>query len=136
MKYILLTIIAIAVARCTPQVQVYSDHDPDYQVADFRTFDWDQKENIEANQNPLYYNELNDKRIKAAVCNELTNRGYARSEQNPDIIIHYHIIVNDQSIVTTKPYGYVRSVLDANANRRVCVSRRHADNRFYGPKEQ
>jgi hypothetical protein len=106
MKCILLVTIAALLASCSPQIRVYSDHDPDYQVRKFRTFDWGQKDNIEANMNPLHYNELNDKRIKAALLQELTSRGYSRGELNPDLIIHYHIIVDDQSIVTTEPYGY------------------------------
>ncbi|MFZ6014339.1 MAG: DUF4136 domain-containing protein [Bacteroidota bacterium] len=96
----------LLVAGCSPQIRVYSDHDPEYQVKDFKTFDWGQKIDVEKNQNPLLYNELNDKRIKAAVSEQLTSRGYTRSELNPDLVIHYHIIVDDQSIVTTEPYGY------------------------------
>lgn len=103
LKYITILLIAVA---CSPNVRVYSDHDPDYHVENFNTFDWAQKTNIEANKNPLHYNELNDKRIKSAILHELTSRGYTRSETNPDLVIHYHIIVDDQSVVTTEPLGY------------------------------
>lgn len=106
MKYIILVAVTIMAVSCSPQIRVYSDHDPEYHVKNFKTFDWGQKANIEANKNPLHYNELNDKRIKAALLRELTSHGYARVEFNPDLIIHYHIIVDDQSIVTTQPYGY------------------------------
>lgn len=96
----------ILFGACSPQISVYTDHDPDYNIKSLRTFEWAQKTNIEATKNPLHYNELNDKRIKTSVENQLTRRGYSYSEEKPDFIIHYHIIVDDQSIVTTEPYGY------------------------------
>lgn len=103
MKCIVFFTAALLTAACSPQIRVYSDHDPDYQVSNFKTFDWEQKTDIEANRNPLQYNELNDKRIKSAVLRELTSRDYIFSEESPDRIIHYHIVIDDQSIVA-EPY--------------------------------
>ncbi len=106
MKYLTSIFFILALAACSPEIRVYSDHDPDYHVRDFSTFDWGQKSSIEANQNPLHYNELNDKRIKSAILKELSSRGYSRTEADPDLVIHYHIIIDDQSVVTTEPFGY------------------------------
>ncbi|HEU5146937.1 MAG TPA: DUF4136 domain-containing protein [Chryseosolibacter sp.] len=106
MKCIMFITAAFLAAACSPQIQVYSDQDPEYAIGNFKTFDWGQKIDIEANRNPLHYNELNDKRIKSAVAEELSSRGYVLSEATPDLIIHYHIVIDDQSIVTTEPYGY------------------------------
>lgn len=97
----------LMIAACGPGIRVYSDHDPDFHVRNLRTFDWGQKANIETGNNPFYYNELNDKRIKSAVLRALTVRGYEYSEVSPDLIVHYHIIVENQSIVSTEPYGYI-----------------------------
>jgi hypothetical protein len=91
---------------CSPQIRVFSDTDPDYDLWTYRTFDWGQKVNIEAGKNPLHYNELNDKRIKAAVENQMLVRGYRSTSESPDLILHYHIIVDDQSVIATEPYGY------------------------------
>lgn len=106
MKCIMFITVALLMAVCSPQIQVYSDHDPEYEIGNFNTFYWGNKTDIEANKNPLHYNELNDKRIKSAVGYELSSRGYVLSEVTPDIIIHYHIVIDDQSILTTEPYGY------------------------------
>lgn len=106
MKYIISILSILALAACSPEIRVYSDHDPDYNVRNFSTVDWGQQSGIEANRNPLHYNELNDKRIKSAILKELSSRGYSRTEEDPDLVIHYHIIIDDQSVVTTEPYGY------------------------------
>jgi hypothetical protein len=96
----------LLLAACSPQIQVHSDLDPDYDLWTFKTFDWGQKVNIEKGKNPLHYNELNDKRIKSAVQDQLTQRGYRLTEVSPDLVLYYHIIVTDKSLVSTEPYGY------------------------------
>ena len=101
----IIIILAILTA-CSPQIRIYSDHDPQYDLSAYKTFDWGQKANIEQGNNPLYYNELTDKRIKDAVLNELSIRGYRVNSENPDMIFHYHIVIDDQSVVATDPFGY------------------------------
>lgn len=106
MLFTLTTGILAIVTGCSPQIRVYSDTDPDYNLQAYKTFDWGQKVNIESGKNPLHYNELNDKRIKSAVLEQLQMQGYTLASTDPDLIVHYHIIVDDQSVVTTEPFGY------------------------------
>jgi hypothetical protein len=106
MKHVLLLSILAMLTGCGPQIRVFSDFDPDYDLSAYKTFDWGQKVKIEEGRNPLYYNELNDKRIKAVVLEQMTARGYHLTSDNPDLIFHYHIIIDDQSVVATEPYGY------------------------------
>ena len=105
MKKILVAGLLI-LAGCSPQIRVYTDTDPDYDLWTYRTFEWSEKTNIEANKNPLHYNELNDKRIKSAVSKELQDRGYQLMSEKPDLMLHYHIVVDDQMVVETEPFGY------------------------------
>lgn len=106
MKPLFTLTILVAIAACSPQITVYSDADPDFNVNQYKTFDWGQKGNIEDGKNPLHYNELNDKRIKSAVAAQLDMRGYQHTTVKPELILHYHIIIDDQSVVITEPYGY------------------------------
>lgn len=101
-----ISVIAIILTGCSPQIRVYSDYDPDYDLWAYSTFDWGQKVNIEEGRNPLHYNELNDKRIKLAVQEQMAAHGYQLTCDTPELIMHYHIIVDDQSVVTTEPLGY------------------------------
>lgn len=106
MNKITILALLLIIGGCSPQIRVYSDYDPQYNLGKYATFNWQQKTNIESGNNPLYYNELNDKRIKAAVQEELTSKGYVLTEEKSDLVLHYHIIIDDQSIVTTDPHGY------------------------------
>lgn len=109
MKQISFWFIALLLASCSPEIQVQTDFDPDYDLWTYKTFDWGQKNNIEEGKNPFHYNELNDKRIKSAVQSQLASRGYRLTEVNPDLILHYHIIVKDKSVLATEPHGYTYS---------------------------
>jgi hypothetical protein len=106
MKQVSFWFVALLLVACSPEIQVQTDFDPDYDLWTYKTFDWGQKVNIEEGMNPFRYNELNDKRIKSAVQNQLTGRGYQLAEANPDLVLHYHIIVKDKSVLATEPYGY------------------------------
>lgn len=105
MRYLFIVSILLATG-CSQQITVHTDYDPDYDLATYKTFDWGQKVNIEEGRNPLHYNELNDKRIKSAVQKQLSKQGYELAAENPDLILHYHIIVKDQSVLITEPFGY------------------------------
>jgi hypothetical protein len=106
MKYLASLLPSLLLLACSPTIATYTDHDPAYEVSGFTTFDWSDKTDVEAGKNPLFYNELNDKRIKDAVEKELTRRGYIRSENHPDRLLHYHIVVDDESVLAPEPYGY------------------------------
>lgn len=105
MNKIIFIFFLLLLARCSPQITVYSDYDPDYDVRQYQTFAWAPTADIEKGQNPIYYNELNDKRIRSAVNTEMTARGYRLTETQPQVLIHYHIIVDDKTVITTDPYG-------------------------------
>lgn len=106
MKRLLIISVLAVLAGCSPQIRVYSDYDPDFDLWMYKTFDWGQKIKIEEGKNPLHYNELTDKRIKSAILEQMTGRGYRLTNSNPDLILHYHIIVDDKSIISTAPNGY------------------------------
>lgn len=108
MKRIIVAALMV-MAACSPEIRVFSDHDPEYDLGKYITFSFIKNENIESENNPLYYNELNDKRIKSAVKDQLINKGYDYTEEPSELIVHYHIIVDDQTLVTTDPHAYLYS---------------------------
>ena len=106
-SYLNVYLISIAwlLIGCGPSLQVYTDYDRSANMDTYQTFGWIPSTDIETRNNPIYYNELNDKRIKNAVATQLESRHYHYSEK-PEMLIHYHIIIDDKTIVRTDPYGY------------------------------
>jgi hypothetical protein len=100
-----LLIITWLLLGCGATSQVFTDYDRTANLNEYQTFGWQPPTHIEAQNNPLYYNELNDKRIKTAVAKQLESRDYQFSD-DPEMIIHYHIILEDKTVMRTDPYGY------------------------------
>ncbi len=100
-----LLVIAWLFVSCGTTSQVFTDYDRTANLNEYQTFGWQPTTNIEARNNPLYYNELNDKRIKTAIAKQLESRDYQFSE-DAEMVIHYHIILEDKTVMRTDPYGY------------------------------
>lgn len=100
-----LIIVLLLLASCGTYVRSFSDFDPDYNILEYKSFDWAKTSNIEGGNNPIYYNELNDKRIKSAVMEQMSSRGFLLLEDKPDLIVHYHIVLENQSAISTEPFN-------------------------------
>ncbi|HZY82570.1 MAG TPA: DUF4136 domain-containing protein [Cyclobacteriaceae bacterium] len=105
MKYTILVLIALF-ASCSNNIIVHTDFDRSVEIHRLTNYSWLGNKNIELRNNPLYINELTDKRIKDAVGRELAEKGYVFSEQAAQVIVHYHIVIEDKAAVRTEPYGY------------------------------
>lgn len=91
---------------CSPALRVYSDYDRDFDVRKYQSYQWAEKTNIEGHNNPLFYNELNDKRIKKTTDVQFNLKGLVITQAGPEVILHYHIIVDNKSSLIPEPYGY------------------------------
>lgn len=105
MKNRIAILVVAGLMACSDQITVRTDYDRSVKIADFNTFAWLDKEGIEERNNPLYYNELNDKRIREAVVNELTGKGYTQEPAAPKLKVHYHIVIEDKTQVRSDTYS-------------------------------
>ncbi|GHN02689.1 hypothetical protein WSM22_41780 [Cytophagales bacterium WSM2-2] len=96
-------VFAMLVVSCSSDIRVFTDHDKDYDIRTYTYYRWSEIKNIESNRNPIYYNELNDKRIKSAVNKELRKKGYLESAQQAELVLHYHIVVDDMVAYRENP---------------------------------
>jgi hypothetical protein len=103
MKKILLVLVCVS---CSNEIIVHTDFDRSVEIHRNSTYTWLDNKNIESRNNPFYYNELNDKRVKAAVDRELLSKGYLLSEKPAQLIVHYHIVIENRTSIQTDPYGY------------------------------
>lgn len=99
-KYLLLAAICIS---CDPDMYIFIDRDKNFDVTKYESYSWSELKNIENNRNPIYYNELNDKRIKLAVNEALTRKGYKEMSSEPCFVLHYHIVIGDVTAYHADP---------------------------------
>lgn len=98
--------LGLILSSCGPSMSIYSDYDRDADFKGYQNYRWELLNNMEAERNPLYYNELMDKRIKEAVDLQLKIRNYRLVNDRADLVMHYHIVMEDQMQVSSDPYGY------------------------------
>jgi hypothetical protein len=102
-KKILIVLICVS---CAPEIVVHTDFDRSIEIHRNTSYAWLNKTGIESRNNPAYMNELTDKRVKTAVDRELSVKGYTRSGDAAQLIVHYHIMIENRTTVATDPYGY------------------------------
>lgn len=91
---------------CSEQLRVRSDYDKDVNLKLYKTYAWLPVKEIESKTNPLVYNELTDKRIKRAVDTQLKAKSILYTTDSPDLRVHYHIVIDNKSMVRPSIYGY------------------------------
>lgn len=100
-------LLVLAFASCSSGIIVRTDFDKAIEIHRRTRYSWLDKKEIESRNSPLIYNELNDKRIKAAVDAGIAVKGYILDASKPEFLIHYHITIEDKAQrVETEPYGY------------------------------
>lgn len=106
MNRVTLIFLVALVTSCSNQIIVRTDFDRSVSIPRLTNYNWLSQQEIENRNNPLYYNELNDKRIKDEVNKQIALKGYVLSETQPEMLIHYHITVEERSVVRPEEYGY------------------------------
>ncbi len=106
MRSLSFLILLTGLISCGPAVSYYYDFDRSQDLTRYRSFDWKMDLASESKVNPLYYNELSDKRIRTAVNDALLKKGYVNRQNDPDLFIHYHITIEDKTVAALDPSGH------------------------------
>lgn len=93
---------------CTQEIVTNYSEDPDVNFGQFETFGWDEPLNmaVDESYNPLVNNDIVNKRIKKVIRDEMEGRGYLFEENDPDLLINFHTMVESKSEVTSYPNNY------------------------------
>jgi len=102
-----LALLGVMLMGCSPEIRVYHEVDKSNPVNQYKTFQWAKADSLFWEMNPLYFNELNDGRIKQAVHDLLIAKGYLPGRDTADLTLRYDIRVEEQSILLPDPYGYM-----------------------------
>jgi hypothetical protein len=102
------TVIGIIFTGCAITTgSIVTDYDRDARFNTYQTFYWSddfQMENGKVND-PLFYNTLIKKRLKKAITDEMTGRGYQLNAKDPDLLINTHVLV-EQTSTSQNNLGY------------------------------
>lgn len=105
-NFISFILTTLMLSACSSSMEVFSDYDKGLDITKYHSFKWGVPKDIEASRtNPLYYNELNDKRIREAVNREMAVRNFNAANNTAELDIHYHIVVEDKLASYTETSG-------------------------------
>jgi hypothetical protein len=100
-------ILMVTLIGCSPEIRVYHEVDKSNPVNQYETFQWAMADSLLWKMNPLYFNALNDGRIKQAVHDLLIAKGYVPVRDAADLTLRYDIHVEELSVLLPDPYGYM-----------------------------
>ncbi len=80
---------------CYNGIAIQTDADKSVKLRDFSTYSL-QSNMLEKPDDPLYENELNNRRIREAIQKFMTNRNYQMVDADPDITIQYSFRVENK----------------------------------------
>lgn len=97
----------------TTTSSIVTDYDREADFNQYRTFFWSDEFQIqngsEENKEPLFYNTLVKKRLKQAIKSEMEGRGYVLSNEDPDLLVNAHVVVQERNTnqsYSAYPYHY------------------------------
>lgn len=98
----------VAVSCSVSSSAIVTDYDQEANFNNYRTFYWSddfQMEN-EREEEPLFFNTLIKKRLKAAIRPQMESRGYVLDENNPDLLVDSRVVVQTRNISSGNSYPY------------------------------
>src|SRR5574341_163526 len=105
---VLLAVVVVFAMSCAPSVSVKQDYDKEANFASLKTYEWLAVPTtaVGSVKAAVERNTLLDKRVKTAVGEQLAAKGYSQNSSNPDVLVTYHVGVDDKGNVTDWGYGY------------------------------
>ncbi|MDB5202966.1 MAG: lipoprotein [Ferruginibacter sp.] len=97
MKNSLLILACFLMVSCRTSLETYYDKDAATKIEDYKTYSWLSLSDIRKEGNAAVYTELTDARIRAAADQELALKNMQLTTGNPDLLLHYHIVVEDKT---------------------------------------
>ncbi|WP_020532360.1 DUF4136 domain-containing protein [Flexithrix dorotheae] len=105
--YFLVTTLAILLLlSCSDRYVVNSKYNPEDDFSQYKTFDWSEFQEGVKPGNPLHDNDYLREIIKESIENEMDEKGFKKSEENPDLFIEYFLNLEDKQAVITAPLDF------------------------------
>lgn len=105
MKAITIALLSTAVLIMAGCASVKVDQVDAAHLASYKKYAWVKPEE-DTKQTPRLSNSITEENIRAAVKNEFTKKGITEDEQNPDLLLMYHIFTTQKTENVPNPPAY------------------------------
>jgi hypothetical protein len=109
-----LLFVGFLLAGCAEQIKISHDFDSNADFASYKTYD------LAPNIDSMQINDMNKRRLKAALSREMEVLGFTRDTENPDLVVNTNLLLEEKQSATAYndyyggwgyyggfyPYGY------------------------------
>jgi hypothetical protein len=120
----LIATLGVALLAGCSSYDIKYDYDVDSNFNAFKTYKWIPRQISEASgsaRQAVQSNTLLDNRIRSAVDTQMTAKGFTLTEDNPDVLVVYHVGLQNKVDVTDWGYTYAGSYWGGGLGRSVDV---------------
>ncbi|MBL7804483.1 MAG: DUF4136 domain-containing protein [Saprospiraceae bacterium] len=97
LPFFLLAMVLWLAQGCAPATQIYSEPEPGVNLYKYSTFKWlDNPTIARGNSGPEWLNKATEDDIRGAVEQQLRRYGINLCEDNPDLMLHYHVVIKNE----------------------------------------
>ncbi len=123
-RYMVLAMLCVALLAGCSSYDIKYDYDMDSNFNAFKTYQWIPRTMTNASgsaQSAVTNNTLLDQRIHRAVDTQMTAKGFTPTEENPDVMVVYHVGLANKVDVQDWGYTYAGSYWGGGMGRNVDV---------------
>jgi hypothetical protein len=104
--FVVFSLVIASVCACGNPTYISHDYDPDADFDRYRTFGWIDQSTMENRKQSMHMNPLVESRIQRAVNRGLSARGLTPDAENPDLLLVYHVGVQNITEIRRTGYGW------------------------------
>lgn len=94
---IILSIAGVLLSGCSTVSKVYSSEEPGVNLYKYHTYNWlDNELASDGNKGPEWLTASTQNKVRTAVENQISNYGFKPCDDNPDLVLHYHVIIKNE----------------------------------------
>ncbi|ASV30906.1 MULTISPECIES: DUF4136 domain-containing protein [Flavobacteriaceae] len=100
-KMVVCLIIGVTAVSCSVSSSaIVTDYDREVPFGNYKTFYWSDDFQMDSNKEnePLFFNTLIKKRLKAAIQEQMENKGYVLDKNNPDLLVDSRVVVQTRNM--------------------------------------
>lgn len=97
--FLLLSALAliIVLGSCSLSAKVYSEEEPGINLYKYHTYNWLENTTVEkGNSGPEWLTNSTQNNIRAEVETQMSRYGYKICTENPDLVLHYHVVIKNE----------------------------------------
>lgn len=91
----ILILLSLLGNACSPIINVYSEEEPGINLRKYRSYDWLDNKVVESDNVMYFLAGKTEAQIEGSIEQQMSRFGYKKCNQNPDLLLHYHVIVKN-----------------------------------------